>query len=495
MNFKKLFTFALCSLFVFSGLAKFKTNEVKADLQTTDSTITNIHIRDNGGQTSSSSLYMGFFINNVDYTTNNYPLDKSKISDYNFLNNIKVYTETKCFLLNDIFRNNEVATHSWGDTMINVAISNMDNQVNASTIKFVEINEGTTFPNEARNGAYRIPYTVLKNIGANPNKPGWSINFTVLNNSKLITYKTGADIVGYDFAIVGTQVSLPEISPEPGYEAVWSSNDVTIQNKSFVMPDKNIVIDSVIQKAVYTITYNLNGGTATNPDTYSIDTETFTLNNPTKEGHEFLGWTTSKNKTPVLTYVVNKGSTGNLVLTANFQINTYTFVFDPNNGDQKTSLVVSYGTLIVPEDVLDNPSKEGSTFAGWYVNDEKFDFSNPIKSDVEVKAKWTNFFTVNFVAGEGASQVDELIVEVNTLVPEVVTPTKQNATFEGWYLNGVLFDFDNDLVTSNITLRAKWSENETNDNGCSGSVIVSSGFLSMFSLVGFSLLLTKKKEN
>ena len=41
----------------------------------------------------------------------------------------------------------------------------------------------------------------------------------------------------------------------------------------------------------YTINYELNGGTATNPTTYTSETNDFVLNNPTKANSTFLGWT------------------------------------------------------------------------------------------------------------------------------------------------------------------------------------------------------------
>ena len=47
----------------------------------------------------------------------------------------------------------------------------------------------------------------------------------------------------------------------------------------------------------YTITYNLDGGTLSseNPASYNINTPAFTLNNPTKSGYKFVGWSGGKN--------------------------------------------------------------------------------------------------------------------------------------------------------------------------------------------------------
>jgi len=66
----------------------------------------------------------------------------------------------------------------------------------------------------------------------------------------------------------------------------------------------------------YTISYTLNGGTATNPTSYNITTSTFTLNNPTRSGYKFLGWTGSNGSTPQTSVSIAKGSTGNKSYTA-----------------------------------------------------------------------------------------------------------------------------------------------------------------------------------
>ncbi len=60
----------------------------------------------------------------------------------------------------------------------------------------------------------------------------------------------------------------------------------------------------------YSITYNLDGGNATNPANYNIETATFTLNNPTKENNIFTGWTGSNGNEPQLEVSITQGSTG-----------------------------------------------------------------------------------------------------------------------------------------------------------------------------------------
>lgn len=76
----------------------------------------------------------------------------------------------------------------------------------------------------------------------------------------------------------------------------------------------------------YTISYNLNGGAASNKNAYNIETDTFILNNPTKTGYTFVGWTGSNGLTPQKSVSIVKGSTGNKTYTAVFQKNVYTII-------------------------------------------------------------------------------------------------------------------------------------------------------------------------
>jgi uncharacterized repeat protein (TIGR02543 family) len=78
--------------------------------------------------------------------------------------------------------------------------------------------------------------------------------------------------------------------------------------------------DNVIELAfnkLYSITYYLNGGQAYgNPLTYHMDTETFTLNNPTRAGYTFVGWQDESGTEPQMKIEIPSGREGNLTYTA-----------------------------------------------------------------------------------------------------------------------------------------------------------------------------------
>ena len=74
----------------------------------------------------------------------------------------------------------------------------------------------------------------------------------------------------------------------------------------------------------YQITYDLDGGTVAkaNPTSYTKDTATFTLNNPTKSGYTFEGWVGTGLSEATKTVTIVKGSTGNRVYKATWEKNS-----------------------------------------------------------------------------------------------------------------------------------------------------------------------------
>lgn len=91
----------------------------------------------------------------------------------------------------------------------------------------------------------------------------------------------------------------------------------------------------------YEITVNLNGGELKSgediPETYNVETATITLPTPEKGTEEFLGWTDGNGETVT---EIAQGSTGNIVLTAQWKAPAYVRVDKNKNPDENGEYVL-----------------------------------------------------------------------------------------------------------------------------------------------------------
>lgn len=229
----------------------------------------------------------------------------------------------------------------------------------------------------------------------------------------------------------------------------------------------NVTLNALWSTDTYTITYNLDGGTValSNPTTYSVTTDTFTLNNPTKEGYTFLGWSgTGLTGTDNLTVTIAIGSTGNREYTANWQINQYTISFDSDDGSPVDPITGDYGDPVTPPD---EPTKPGYEFGGW---DPTLPGTIP-GEDITVTAIWIPItYTVTF-NGNGSTSGS---MEPETFTYDVEQALTANAfaktgnTFLGWaesaggtvvYTDGQSVKNLRDTKNANVDLFAVWQAN------------------------------------
>lgn len=93
---------------------------------------------------------------------------------------------------------------------------------------------------------------------------------------------------------------------------------ITDGSNTFEMPAYAVTVSATFMRTQYTITYDLNGGSVAtdNPTTYDVNTTTFTLTNPIKEGYTFAGWTGTGLDAATTIVTIAKGSTGNREYTA-----------------------------------------------------------------------------------------------------------------------------------------------------------------------------------
>lgn len=67
------------------------------------------------------------------------------------------------------------------------------------------------------------------------------------------------------------------------------------------------------------------------------------------------------------------------------QAKTYTVTFDSNGGSTVAAQTIKEGEKVeIPSD----PTKEGYTFDGWYIDEDKYDFSKEVNKDLTLTAKW-----------------------------------------------------------------------------------------------------------
>lgn len=106
---------------------------------------------------------------------------------------------------------------------------------------------------------------------------------------------------------------------------------------------------------------------------------------PSKENHTFAGWYNGDEK---FDFDADTTKAPNVLeLVAKWDINQYTVKFVSDHGSFADQ-TIEYGKLI-ETDKLTIPEVEGYTFDGWYTEDNtKFDFTQPIKHNTTVYAKW-----------------------------------------------------------------------------------------------------------
>ena len=76
----------------------------------------------------------------------------------------------------------------------------------------------------------------------------------------------------------------------------------------------------------------------------------------------------------------------------------YTVTFDSNGGSEvKSRRVAENGSVIEPND----PTRDGYTFVGWYLNNEEFDFNTKITSDITLTARWEEISEEGGQGGNG----------------------------------------------------------------------------------------------
>ena len=192
----------------------------------------------------------------------------------------------------------------------------------------------------------------------------------------------------------------------------------------------------------YTVTFQSEGGSEV-ASQIRANTPATQPDNPTKEGHTFIGWYSGESEWDFETPV-----TADLTLTAKWQINRYTITFDTAGGSEVPSITQDYGTAITAPA---NPTKTGYTFAGW---DKTIPTTMPAE-DMTITARWTvNQYTITFKPENGGQDI-VIKQDYGTAITPPAAPTRTGYTFAGWDRES-----PTTMPAENITLTARWQVNQ-----------------------------------
>ena len=298
-------------------------------------------------------------------------------------------------------------------------------------------------------------FVVSKTDGSAPQlKNGTSLNYTDWTNTA-----KNISLSFFDFGAGGVEASLDN---QTNYKALTKSGEYYIWNHSFGnqagTTEHTIYVRDALGNAnsytftvgntdsnVYSITYNLNGGTMSGQKTSYTVADSFTLPQPTKTGYTFSGWTGTGLSSYTKSVTIPKGSSGNRSYTANWIPNGYILTFNYNrpssssyeimNGNGTANKGVSYNAGY---GVLPTPSLQGWKFAGWFtaasgdsqvINTTKY----TIAGNQTLYAHWTPItWTVKYDANGGS----RTMADTKHAYMTVVKLNKNTFFRDGYAFNG-----------------------------------------------------------
>ena len=296
----------------------------------------------------------------------------------------------------------------------------------------------------------------------------------VVNKHKVIFITDATESITVDYGAEIPKQATPE---KDGYE--FTGWDKAIAK---TMPDEDLVYRATWKKLVYTIKYNLDGGTAVNPTSYSVDSGPIKLKAPTRPGYTFTGWRDEDKKKVSMDVYLEPGSIGDHTYTALWKKITYTikFVKDPGGTTKSTpSMQVEYSTRTKLN--KNGFEKPGYTFKGWRTSLSKNDviykdqqlvsasdlFKGTDKTELILYPVWeANTYTISFDTKGGGKVNSVQYKYMNDY--NLPIPTRYGCVFEGWGLenNGLAtYKPKNNKVsfrmkeTKNLKLYAVWKAN------------------------------------
>ena len=298
------------------------------------------------------------------YSFNGYSTSKDGTVDFN-VSNVNIYSISSKTLYAKWNITTYKISYDLGNGILNDVVSeyNVEKEFTLGT----PTKNGYTFTGWTGTGLTSVTKTVKipkgstgdRSYKANWTPTSYSITYN-LNGGTISGQKTSYNIENDSFNLVTPTKNGYTFTGWTGTGLSTATKTVTISKGS----TGNKSYTANWTPTNYTITYNTNGGTISGQKTaFTVESESFNLVTPTKNGYTFTGWTGTGLSTATKTVTISKGSTGNKSYTANWTPTSYSITYNLNSGTisgQKTSYNIESNAFNLP-----TPTRTGYTFTGW----------------------------------------------------------------------------------------------------------------------------------
>ena len=207
-------------------------------------------------------------------------------------------------------------------------------------------------------------------------KDGYLVTFNSNGGSVVAPVKTG----------LAKTIKKPENPVKEGYHFVgWYLDGEKFNFDTEIT--ENITLQAEYEKqeeVMYTLAFDSLGGDKIENIIVKENT-VLEAPIPERDGYEFVGWYYHNKE-----FDFSNPITSDMVLVAKYkkqeEVKTSVVItFNSNGGSEIESETILVGDLVkMPKE----PVRDGYKFAGWYLHEEEFNFTNPVYEDIILDAYW-----------------------------------------------------------------------------------------------------------
>lgn len=354
--------------------------------------------------TLEARFQLASFLMNVHTNNSNYGLVLLKGNTYNdYQEQYQEYRNYTSSITIAAYSKTDVRFLGWYDT---------DNKLVGTNAVYTFVMPNYDYTLEAKWNYFTVNYILNGGTNNSSNPTSYTIDSSKIALSN--PTRTGYDFAGWTY----NGKTVTEVDP------AWIENVTLVANW---------------RAHTYSITYELNGGTnnSANPATYTIESNTITLRDPSKNGYNFSGWYMTSTFANQVT-MISKGSHGDLALYAKWTPIVYSITYNLDGGTNSSSNPSTY-TIESAFNFAD-ATKTGYQFAGWFDESDNKVTSIAVGTtgSLTLTAHWTANLNKLSVTSEDTSKGTVAITSGSGYSDESITVVAipvGYCVFKGWYHN------------------------------------------------------------